>query len=255
MTPKILNRIQRIYAISITAVTILAGICLMVACLGIYLSGDKPYSPEAVSAAFSSIAIVVYLCLAMILVGFALELILPKEKRSLQVTRQHKTILARLYATKDLERISPETAAKLSQTRCCYRIWQVITISSLTIGAVAYGIYLVSSDRFTLEDINGSVIRATMALACCMSLPFACAVTGHYRRVSLMEREISLLKELPARSAPLPTAVAAPLPLLWPRVLILTAAVALIVYGFLNDGTADVLVKAINICTECVGLG
>ena len=255
MTPKILNRIQRIYAISITAITILAGICMMGACLGIYLSGDRPYSPEAVSAAFSNIAVVVYLCLAMILMGFVLELILPKEKKSLQLTRQHKTILARLYATKDLEQSSSETATKLSLTRSCYRIWQVITISGLTIGAMAYGIYLVRSDRFTLEDINGSVIRATMALACCMSLPFACAVTGHYRRVCLMEREIAILKKLPARSAPLSTTATAPLPLLWPRVLILTAAVALIVYGFLNGGTADVLVKAINICTECVGLG
>ena len=33
------------------------------------------------------------------------------------------------------------------------------------------------------------------------------------------------------------------------------AAVALIVAGILNGSAFDVLVKAINICTECIGLG
>ena len=32
-------------------------------------------------------------------------------------------------------------------------------------------------------------------------------------------------------------------------------AVAVLVYGFCTGGTADVLTKAKNICTECVGLG
>ena len=33
------------------------------------------------------------------------------------------------------------------------------------------------------------------------------------------------------------------------------AAAALIVLGILNGGMHDTLVKAINICTECIGLG
>ncbi|MBQ2901252.1 MAG: thioredoxin [Agathobacter sp.] len=36
---------------------------------------------------------------------------------------------------------------------------------------------------------------------------------------------------------------------------ILVVAIILVVYGFLNGGTIDVLAKAINICTECIGLG
>lgn len=35
----------------------------------------------------------------------------------------------------------------------------------------------------------------------------------------------------------------------------LCAAVVALVYGFIAGGTADVLAKAVNICTECVGLG
>lgn len=36
---------------------------------------------------------------------------------------------------------------------------------------------------------------------------------------------------------------------------ILIIAVALIVFGFSQNGFADVLTKAVNICTECIGLG
>ncbi|MBQ4066050.1 MAG: thioredoxin [Clostridia bacterium] len=38
-------------------------------------------------------------------------------------------------------------------------------------------------------------------------------------------------------------------------VLILVLAVALIVVGALSDGASAVLTKAVNICTECIGLG
>ena len=37
--------------------------------------------------------------------------------------------------------------------------------------------------------------------------------------------------------------------------IIAATAVALIVLGVMNGGMFDVLVKAINICTECIGLG
>ena len=40
-----------------------------------------------------------------------------------------------------------------------------------------------------------------------------------------------------------------------PRLAILFVAVFCFVYGFITGGTADVLTKAINICTECIGLG
>ena len=39
------------------------------------------------------------------------------------------------------------------------------------------------------------------------------------------------------------------------RATLLVAAIALIVAGILNGGMRDVLYKAKNICTECIGLG
>lgn len=39
------------------------------------------------------------------------------------------------------------------------------------------------------------------------------------------------------------------------RILLYAAALLLITAGILNGGMRDVLIKAINICTECIGLG
>ena len=39
------------------------------------------------------------------------------------------------------------------------------------------------------------------------------------------------------------------------RIALYAAAVVLIVLGVMNGGLRDVLIKAINICTECIGLG
>ena len=255
MAPNTIKRIQKLYAAAVTVITILAGLCLMAACLGIYLSGDKPFSREAVGAAFSTIAIVEYLCLGVVILGFVLEWLLPKQDRSVRVLRQHKRILSRLYATKDLQQGSSLTVRHITQLQSYERIWQAVTIISLGAGILAFVVYLLSEDRFLLDDINGCVIRATVALLICMSVPFACATIGHYQRIDLMEQQIVLLKELPALADPhTPPAKATP-SLLLPRLVFLAAAIALLVYGFFTGGTADVLVKAINICTECVGLG
>lgn len=39
------------------------------------------------------------------------------------------------------------------------------------------------------------------------------------------------------------------------RKILILLAIALIAIGVLNGGARDVLVKAVNICTECIGLG
>ena len=44
-------------------------------------------------------------------------------------------------------------------------------------------------------------------------------------------------------------------PIMIARICLLVLGVAFIIWGILNGGMHDVFVKAINICTECIGLG
>ena len=59
----------------------------------------------------------------------------------------------------------------------------------------------------------------------------------------------------PRTRASAQAAVPTPRRLQWLRIGLFAAAAVLIVLGVLNGGLRDVLVKAVNLCTECIGLG
>lgn len=255
MTPKTIKRVRLIYSVGVSAVTVIAGVCLMAACLGIYLSGDEPYSREAVAAAFSPIAIPVYLCLTLVLLGFVLEAVLPGEEKKRTVQKQHRLILSRLHSRADLARCDPALRAQIERQQRIRLVNRSITVALLSLGGLVFLAYLLSGDRFPLGDVNGSVIRATVTLLLCMTLPFGYATVSAYWSLSSMDREIALLKQAPRLASGEAPRVKKELPLLIPRCVLLAVSLALLLYGFFTGGTADVLVKAINICTECVGLG
>lgn len=139
------KRIHLLYSIVLTVMLLITGICLCVACMGIYLSGEQPFSREAVTAAFRYISVPVYLCIALAVGGLILDTVLPAE---VKIQRGRKKVDP-----------SPADPAK----------------------------------------------------------------KGHK--------------------------------LLYLRLALLGVSIAIFAYGFFAGGTSDVMTKAVNICTECVGLG
>ena len=53
----------------------------------------------------------------------------------------------------------------------------------------------------------------------------------------------------------LPAKKTSPKKIKWIRIIIGLAAVCMIIAGIFNGSLRDVLIKAINICSECIGLG
>lgn len=138
------KRIHTLYSVALSAMLIITGICLCVACAGIYLSGEQPFSREAVAAAFRYIAVPVYVCIALAAGGLILDAFSPAEPKK------------RINRKKDITSSAP---AK--------------------------------------QGTN----------------------------------------------------------LLYLRLALLAVGVGIFAYGFFAGGTSDVMTKAVNICTECVGLG
>ena len=95
--------------------------------------------------------------------------------------------------------------------------------------------------------------KATVWLLVCMTVPFGFAVfTAYYAKASI-QKEIDLLKSAGVTPSRSPAAPAKDLS--WIRWAILGIASVCIVLGLFTGGTKDVLTKAVNICTECIGLG
>ena len=260
MSNKTTKHIHLIYGILLSALLLVAGVCLMVACVGIYRSGDKPFSPEAVAIAFRGIAVPVYLCLALIIGGFVLDGFLPADRKKPSFQKQHKAILDRLYEKADMRYAPPHVQSEIKTMQNRRKLFRGITLGLLVLGTVIFLAYGLNPDNFHQSEINASMVNAMWVFLPCLAVPFGYGVfSAYYSRVTLT-KEAELVKQIIAGGGK--SAATEPAPrrdgskvLLAVRCVILVVGVGILVYGFISGGTQDVLTKAINICTECVGLG
>ena len=256
MTTQCSKKIRRIYSIVLCIALITAGICLMAACLNIYDSGSGSFSREIVAQQFSTISIPVYLCLVMVILGFVLDIFLPGEKPKTLPEKNYALILDRLHAKTDLSLCEEDQRGEILREQKSRKCHKVVTIILLILGSVLYLSYGLNGNNFHQREITDSLIAAMAWLVPCVAVPFSYAVFCAYHSKASMLREIELLKKIGANRTPAPeqkrSTGRGPEILRWA---VLAAALAILVYGYAAGGTADVLTKAINICTECVGLG
>lgn len=233
----------------------LCAICLMCACVSIYRSGDAPYSRAAVAAAFSQISVVVYSCLGLTLLNFILTLALPQEEEKPRRSKDLRSTLTRLRNTRDLDADEGISRQILAQRRERKK-QHLICIAALTVLSVAFLIYALDGSHFHDSDINGSMVKAMYRLIPCLLLAFAAIYgTATHREKSILA-EIELLKQLPkAETVPAQRAQDLEKCTNIARLCFLALGVGLVIVGATSGGIADVLAKAINICTECIGLG
>jgi len=250
MTDLIKSRIRGICGIAVSVLLGAAGICLIAACAGIYFSGEG-FSRQAVAQAFRPIAWAIWLCLGGIVAAFAVRLWLPQSEKS-KPEKQLGTILKQLRATREPDEAQRSAADSLVKAR---KVLQGITLGLLAAGSLVFLVYALNGSHFHDQNINGSVIRAMWWLLPCMGLPFLWAVIAAYSCRRCLEREIKILREAPRAAAPLPAQTKPQRNAGWARWVILAVGIGILVFGYLTGGTLDVLTKAINICTECVGLG
>ena len=106
---------------------------------------------------------------------------------------------------------------------------------------------------YTRETAGAMLLRA--APACLLTLLWP--VLGRILKIrnDLPDPPVSVRTPAPGVFREQNSRPASARPQLVLRLVLLAAALALIVAGILNGSIQDVLVKAINLCTECVGLG
>lgn len=257
MTKKTAGLIHRVYGILLSISIFIAGLCLMAACLGIYDSGNGEFTRQIVAEAFSPIAVPVYLCLILVLLGFPLHWLLPREESRAKALRQNKAVLDRLRRKTDLSACSSTLLGAVEAAQNGRRLRRGVTLGLLSVTAVIFMAYVLSGDRFLLPDITSSMKQAMLVLLPCLAIVFGWAVFAWYKDEKSILNEIELMKqasrESPVREIPAEPETKWNLNTL--RVALVLVAVAVMLFGYFSGGTADVLTKAINICTECVGLG
>lgn len=237
----------------IVAVSVL----FILACLGIYTSGPRPYSAESISRGFRQICIPVYITLLAILGGIILNLILPTEKKRAKSPVREEAVLTRLtQKTASLEGDVQQTAAKERRLRRWMRIGTAAIYTAMMIYPT---IYMLDPKHFTIANLNNDIVRAVLIVMLPASLGLGlCGLCQALLRAS-MRREINLRKQALAagqKNVASHQDNTCSSRTLWRiRIGVLALAALLIVLGIFNGGVDDVLKKAIAICTECIGLG
>lgn len=252
MNEKGKKTIRVIYYILVTLMLAVTAVLLMTACVSIYRTGDHPFTPDVVAAAFSGIALPVYICLGLLAVGIILHPLLPTKDEA-NPDRDAAT-LKRLRNRDMGEACNPELAVAIRKECRIRLIHRIITLALLAVGAVVFLWYALNFNHFTMENINGSVVSAMMVLLPCVGIPCVYGVIAAYLCRASVRREIALLRQLPGKPLPAPTDKPA-VGVIIARCVVIGLALGFIAGGLTYNGWADVLTKAINICTECIGLG
>ena len=248
------KRIHLVFGWITALFLLIAGICLICGCVSIYQIGDRPFSPEAVAVAFSKISVPVYICLGLILAGWLLQLCCPVEKKKTN-SPFYPMQLARISAKLDLTKLPDEgQKQELLSLRKKRQIHTAITYGLLALCGSIFLFHGLNPANFHQTEINRSMAMAMLLFVPCLAVPFGYGCFSSFYGLKLMKQEIALSRKL-LREASTEPAVKKERNLLVLRLGLLTLALFLVVLGFCTGGTADVLTKAINICTECVGLG
>ncbi len=280
MQEKTCKTVRLCYGIALSLMTAVTGALFIWQTLDIYLSGgSRPFTREIVLERLNRIAPAFWIWVVMVAVGFIIwEVFAVSYKRA--------PLKDDCYALRRLKKRVPEKVdesglASLKAVKRGELINLIVKLcaAALCLAGVAYGIaYLATASNFPKTDVNGEMLNMAAHLAPCVfaALLILCGVTLYL--------SLSAKKQLPHVKQIIASAKAdekngvkavyvtgntavADLYGRWKalsnhkyfilgvRIAIAVFAVTFIILGIVNGNMRAILIKAINICTECIGLG
>lgn len=262
MSKSTIDRLHRIYNALAALSVIAAGIALIAGCLAIYRAGgDEPYSREIVAQMFSRVCVPVYICLGLVIGGFVFDALSPLQEKKAKpaFAGEFKRYYAKLSSKEGFEESSETFLAEIKKVRSERVVWNA---SGALIAVLCIGIffaYATDPARYDSADITGSVIDAMKVMVPCMLVAFAEALALYVHNQKSRRQEMGLTALLRrGESRDREETVKTKNPVNTVRVLraiFIVAALIFLIVGAASGGFADVLTKAVNICTECIGLG
>ncbi len=267
--------IHIVFDISLSLMLVATGIAFAVSCYAIYTSAEtQMFTYESIGAAFDKIDVLVYITLAFVVVGAGLSLLLPLDKEEPRAGKNPRATCLRLQRLADLSLAPEEDRVSICKER---KVRRGLCIAFIVLAVLEAGlplIYLLNTKHFpALPGAYNSEVLHGMLVYLAMLLPIAVytIVAFFFVRRSYRRETEALKNALKAGAKADPAAkVDESRPMekiqrffcdharsigIGTRAMLLVCAVGFIIAGVVNGGMRDVLVKAVNICAECIGLG
>lgn len=253
------SKYGRIIAIATSLCVVAIGLMLIICCAHMYFTGgDQPFSRERVGDYLLIVAIPSLITIALTVFGFVFAYI--NKLKDDELAGRTKTELLESFASRyEFEGFDEETKADATELRNRRKIATLIAWGVTVISTVIILIYFFTAS-FTTENLNSDILSCFAVVLPLATLGCAIHIPKLYYVESLAEKELALLKSsIKEHGAPTLAVKSQQTKAidstLIARYAILAASVVFIVIGIFNGGMADVLGKAVRICTECIGLG
>ena len=269
------KKIRFYYGIFLSVFTAVLGVAFIAVAISILSDGNwaqGAYSRDIVAERLFPVSIPFYIWIAAIIAGFVLSLVYPYKDKAVKIPQEGAT-LRRLSARipegsgevydGEMKRVREENRNRL--------IVYIVCAAICFACAVASAVYLLQPANFKGLAANDAMFNMMLwVLPCVVVALLSCVGMTLFEKYSQL-REINTIKRLISsyKGNPVikvdkkPNKVLAALnkffsnkyTLIGIRSGVATIAVIFIILGIFNDGAQSVLIKAINICTECIGLG
>lgn len=261
MSKEKLRKLHLIYGIALSVIIIITGICFIVSCIDIYRSGARPFTYESINSHFMAIVVPVVLCIVGIIGGMVISFF-PLEKPKIKGIIDTGTTLKKMSSKIDISKCDNEAQGKIAKERKVRLYSNAFCIDAIVVSLVISLIYMLNKNNFPANDINGEMVSAMLFVIPCaivsISSIFANVLVcgaSYVRELDIIKASFKTAKKDDISSQQPAVSSQHEKILLGARLSLLVIAVTFIIVGIFNGGMADVLQKAINICTECIGLG
>lgn len=249
-------RVSRALTWMFVAMTLVVAGLLITQCASIYFTGTAPsnltetgvyihpiYSREIVGERFSRIAWAVWVWLALLIATLITRQPAAKTAVKPPVANQLELLQKRAETT-------PEMAREQKKRKMMFAVCAGVCV----VCAVQVWLYMSDLSHFASRDLEPVVGAMLIHVVPWVAVAFICMMVVEQLNYKSMLAEIEEAKKAPKRQ-PEPAKAQNMKVRSIARVALYAAAVVMLVAGVLNGGMRDVLVKAVNICTECIGLG
>ena len=276
MKEKTCKSVRLSYGIIFGVFTVVVGALFIWQVLDLYLTGTAagftgahPFSRERVVEALSKIDLFFWLWVAGIIAGFVLWEVFPvtDKPRKICPDLQLARIVKRMPSSAP-EGLEKEYNAVTSAKKVVFAL-QCAAWAMFAIAAVYGIVYLCIPSNFPKQDVTAEMLNMAKHIFPCIfaGLIVVCGA-GIYQKYTVKrilpaaqkltrgaKPEQKQLTGIPAIIDKIKTALGNKWVILGVRIAVAVLAVAFIIWGALNGSARSVFIKAINICTECIGLG
>ena len=257
-----LEKAQLILTLILSLVIFVAAISYVVSCVSIYTSGeDTPFSRGVVVEHLKKLLPISLTTLALVICVGVLSLFTTEKKvKSIPI----KSKIQLKLIEKKLSKNYSEEYSSQKNRESKLRGMLIIIASVLSVVMIATAlVFVLDSSRYSLDNVNLDIAHAVIIAAVAAVLVFADIFVLSLLLDRSYSRECSSAKSELARQK---AAGISPTPceeynfneghtVFLVRLTLIAVAITFIILGITNGGMADVLGKAVRICTECIGLG